>query len=96
MIKVIEEILSKSGGDGDFIRGGIRETPDRSEIHEILKAWSQDLGRGIECLLLLGRVRRLLCRILASGRLTDRIEREMKGLLRLIDSIDKDAPASQG
>jgi hypothetical protein len=92
----IEDILSMSGGDGDFIKGGIRETPDRSEIHEILEAWSQDLGRGIECLLLLGRVRRLLCRILASGRLTDRIEREVKDLLLLIDSIDKDAPASEG
>ena len=38
MIKVIEDILSMSGGDGDFIKGGIRETLDRSEIHEVLEA----------------------------------------------------------
>jgi hypothetical protein len=96
MIKLMEELLSKSGGDGDYIKGGIRETPDRSEIHEVLEAWSQDLGRSIECLLLPGRVRRLLCRILASGRLTDRIEQEVKDLLGLINSIDKDAPATEG
>jgi hypothetical protein len=92
----MEELLSKSGGDGDFIKGGIPTTHDPTEIHDVLEAWSQDVGRGIECLLLLGRVRRLLCRILASGRLTDRIEREVKRLLRLIDSIGEDAPASQG
>jgi hypothetical protein len=67
-----------------------------SEIHEVLEAWSQDVGRGIECLLLLGRVRRNLCRILASGRLTDRIEREVKDLLLLINSIGRDNPASEG
>jgi hypothetical protein len=96
MIKLIEELLRRSGRDGDFIKVGIPTTPDPTEIHEVLEAWSQDVGRGIECLLLLGRVRRLLCRILASGRLTDRIEREVKDLLGLIDSIGEDAPASEG
>jgi hypothetical protein len=86
---------------GDLDRGlssdaWLTRPREGSEIHEVLEAWSRDLGRGIECLLLLGRVRRLLCRILASGRLTDRIEREVKDLLGLIDSIGEDAPASEG
>ncbi len=96
MIKVIEEIVSMSGGDGDFIKGGIPTTPDPNEIDQILEAWSEERGRIIECLLLLDRVRRLLSRMLAAGRLTDQREREVKSLLRLIDSIGKDAPASEG
>jgi phosphotransferase system HPr (HPr) family protein len=55
-----------------------------------------DLISAIHCLLLLDRVRRLVSRMLASGRLTDRSEREAKSLLRLIDSIGKDGPASEG
>jgi hypothetical protein len=71
MIKVIEDILSMSGGDGDFIKVEIPTTPDPDEIDRILEAWSEERGRIIECLLLLDRVRRLLSRMLAAGRLTD-------------------------
>jgi hypothetical protein len=96
MIKVIEELLRRSGGDGDFIKIGIPTTPDLTGTDQVLEAWSQERGRSIECVLLLDRVHRLLSRILASGRLTDRIEREVKDLLLLINSIDKDAPAIEG
>jgi hypothetical protein len=96
MIELIESILSSSGGDGDFIKGSIPTTDDPNEIDRILEAWSEERGRIIECLLLLDRVRRLLSRMLAAGRLTDQREREMKSLLRLINSIGKDAPASEG
>jgi hypothetical protein len=96
MIKVIEDILSMSGGDGDFIKGGTPTPADPTEIDCILAAWSEERGRIIECLLLLDRVRRLLSRMLAAGRLTDQWEREVKSLLRLINSIGKDAPASEG
>jgi hypothetical protein len=96
MIKAIKDLLSMSGGDGDFIKGGMPTTTDLDEIDQILEAWSEERGRSIECLLLLGRVRRLLSRILAAGRLTDQSEREVKSLLRLIDSIGRDAPAIEG
>jgi hypothetical protein len=33
--------------------------------------------------------------MLAAGRLADQSEREVKSLLRLIDSIGRDAPASE-
>ena len=93
MIEVIEELLSRSGGDGDFIKVGIPTTPDLTGIDQVLEAWSQERGRSIECLLLLGRVRRLLSRMLTAGRLTDQDEREMKLLLRLIDATGRDSPA---
>ena len=93
MIKVIEELLRISGGDGDFIKVGSPTTPDLTGIDQALEAWSEERGRSIECVLLLSRVRRLLSRMLASGRLTGRSEREVKSLLHLIDSIGKDAPA---
>ena len=86
MFKVIEELLSRSGGDGDFIKGGIPTSPDRIGIDQVLEAWSEERGRSIECLLLLDRVHRLLSRILAAGRLTDQSEREVKSLLRVIES----------
>jgi hypothetical protein len=96
MIRVIEDLLRRSGGDGDFIKVGIPTPPDLTEIDQVLEAWSQERGRSIECLLLLGRVRRLLSRMLAAGCLTDQTEREVKRLLRLIDSIGKDTPANEG
>jgi hypothetical protein len=96
MIKAIEDLLSMSGGDGDFIKGSIQTTPDLIEIDQILEAWSEERGRSIECLLVLGRVRRLLSRILAAGRLTDHSEGEVKSLLRLIDSIGRDGPGLDG
>jgi phosphotransferase system HPr (HPr) family protein len=55
-----------------------------------------DVIWAIHCLLVLDRVRRLLCRMLAAGRLTDQDEREVKSLLGLIDSIGKDGPAIEG
>jgi len=88
MTGFIDDLLNMSGGDGDFIRAAA----DPREIDLLLGAWSKERGRSIECLLLLGRVRRLLCRILESGRLTDQNGREVKGLLRLIDSLGKDVP----
>ncbi len=94
MIKVIEDLLSTSGGDGDFIKGGIQGTSDPGEIDKIVEAWSEERGRSIEYLLLMDRVRRVLSRILAAGRLTEQSEREMRCLLRLIGSIEKDGPAS--
>ena len=96
MIKVFDNLLSMSGGDGDFINGGMQTTPDLGEVDKILEAWSEERGRNIECLLLLGRIRRLLSRILAKGRLTDQSEREVKSLVRLIDSIGSDSPAIEG
>jgi hypothetical protein len=96
MIEAIEDLLNRSGRDGDFIKVGTQATHDLSEIDQILGAWSEEQGRSIECLLLLGRVRRLLSRILAAGRLTDQSEREVKSLLRLIDSIGGDDPAIEG
>jgi hypothetical protein len=95
MLKVIEDILSMSGGDGDLIKVEIPTTPDPTEIDQVLEAWFEERGGRIECLLLLNRVRRLLCRMLAAGGLTDQEEREAKSLLRLIDSIGKDTPASE-
>ena len=92
-MKMIDDLLSMAGGDGDSIDGGIRTTPDPHEMDQILEAWSDERGRSIERLLLLGRVRRLLCRMLTAGRTTDEDEREMKILLRLIDSIGRDSPA---
>jgi hypothetical protein len=89
---IIEDLLSMSGGDGDFIKGGIRSTADPDEIDQLLGAWSGERGRSIECLLVLRRVRRLLGRILAAGRLMDQSEREIENLLRLIDSIGKEVP----
>jgi hypothetical protein len=86
MIRVIDELLSMSGGDGDFIKGGSPTTPDPNEIDRVLEAWSEERGRSIECLLLLDRIRRLLTRILVAGRLTDQCEREVKSLLRVIES----------
>ena len=86
MIEVIEELLSRSGGDGDFIKVGIPTTPDLTGIDQVLEAWSEERGRSIECVLLLGRVHRLLSRILAAGQLTDQSQREVKRLLRVIDS----------
>jgi hypothetical protein len=93
MIKVIEELLRIAGRDGDFIKVGIPTTPDLTGIDQVLEAWSEERGRSIECVLLLDRVHHLLSRILAAGRLTDQREREVRCLLRLIDSIGKDAPA---
>lgn len=92
---MIEDLLSTSGMDGDFIKGGIRTTPDPTEIDRILGAWSEERGRSIECLLFLGRVRHRLSRLLAAGRLTDQGEREVKSLLRLIDSFGRDFPATE-
>ena len=96
MIKVIEELLRRSGRDGDFIKVGSPTTPDLTGIDQVLEAWSEERGRSIECVLLLDRVHRLLSRILAAGRLTDQDQREVKDLLLLINSIDKDAPAIEG
>jgi hypothetical protein len=96
MIEMIEDLLSMSGGDGDFINGGLRAPHELSEIDQILEAWSEERGRSIECLLLLGRVRRLLSGIVAAGRLTDQGEREVRSLLRLIDSLGNDVPAIEG
>jgi len=93
MIKAIQDLLGMSGGDGDFITVEIPTTADTGDIDQLLAAWSEERGRSIECLLLLGRVRRLLARVLAEGRLTDQSGREAKSLLRLIDSAGKDAPA---
>jgi hypothetical protein len=84
MIKVIEELLSRSGRDGEFIKVGIPTTPDLTGIDQVLEAWSEERGRSIECVLLLDRIHRLLSRILATGRLTDQNQREMKRLLRVI------------
>ena len=86
MIKVIEDILSMSGGDGDFIKVGIPTTPDLTGIDQVLEAWSEERGRSIECVLLLDRVHRLLSRILAAGRLTDQNQRAVERLLRVIES----------
>jgi hypothetical protein len=66
MTGFIDDLLNLSGGDGDFIRAAA----DPREFDLLLGAWSKERGRSIECLLL-GRVRRLLRRILESGRLTD-------------------------
>jgi hypothetical protein len=93
MIKAIQDLLNTSSGDGDFIKLEIQATPDLGDLDQLLEAWSEERGRSIECLLLLGRVRRLLARLLAEGRLTDQSGREVKSLLRLIDSLGKDAPA---
>jgi hypothetical protein len=95
-MKIIENILSRSGGDGDFIKGGIPTPSDPTEVDQILGAWSEERGRSIERLLLLVRVRRLLSRMLTAGRTRDEDEREMKKLLRLIDSIGRDSPAIGG
>ena len=86
MIKVIEELLRISGRDGDFIKVGSPTTPDLTGIDQVLEAWSEERGRSIECVLLLDRVHRLLSRILAAGQLTDQSQREVKRLLRVIDS----------
>jgi hypothetical protein len=88
MTGFIDDLLNLSGGDGDFLRAA----PDPREIDLLLGAWLKERGRSIECLLLLGRVRRLLGRLLESGRLTDQDGREVKGLLGLIDSIGRDVP----
>ncbi len=96
MIKAIEDLLSMSGRDGEFIKVGNQKTPDLTEIDLILAAWSEERGRRLECLLLLGRVRRLLSRIVAAGRVTDQAERQVKSLLRVIDSIGSDVPANEG
>lgn len=96
MIKVIEDLLSISGGDGDSIKGGVPTATDPDEIDQILRAWSEERGRSVECLLLLGRVRRLLSRMLSAGRLAHQDEREVKGLLRLIDSLGRDSPSIEG
>jgi hypothetical protein len=95
-MKIIENLLNISGGDGDFIQGGVSTPLDSTEIDQILGAWSEERGRSIERLLLLGRVGRLLSRMLAAGRSTDEDEREMKKLLHLIDSMGGDAPAIRG
>lgn len=95
-MKMIEDLLSMSGGDGDSIDGGIRTKPDPHEMDQILKAWSEERGRSIERLLLLGRVRRLLSRIVTAGRAPDEDEREMKRILHLIDAIGRDSPAIGG
>ncbi len=92
MIKAIQDLLSTSSGDGDFIKLEIQTTPDLGDIDQLLEAWSEERGRSIECLLLLGRVRRLLARLMAEGRLVDQCEREVRCLLRLIDSVGGDAP----
>jgi hypothetical protein len=96
MIKAIEDLLSRSGRDGEFIEVGNRTTPDLAEIDQLLAAWSEERGRRLESLLLLGRVRRLLSRIVAAGRVTDQAERQVKSLLRVIDSIGSDVPANEG
>ena len=86
MIKVIEDLLRRSGRDGDFIKVGSPTTPDLTGIDQVLEAWSVERGRNIECVLLLDRVHRLLSRILAAGQLTDQSQREVKRLLRVIES----------
>jgi hypothetical protein len=88
MTGFIDDLLNLSGGDGDFLRAA----PDPREIDRLLGAWSKERGRSIECLPLLGRVRRLLGRLLESGRLADQNGREVMSLLRLIDSIGGDVP----
>jgi hypothetical protein len=93
MIKPIQDLLSTSSGDGDFIKLEVQVSPDLGDLGQLLEAWSEERGRSIERLLLLERVRRLLARIQAEGRLTDQSGREVKSLLRLIDSAGKDAPA---
>jgi len=92
MIKVIEDLLRISGKDGDSIDGGVQRTPDPTEIDQLLAAWSEERGGRIECLLLLGRVRHLLSRMLSAGRLTDQEDREARSLLRLIGSIGREGP----
>jgi hypothetical protein len=93
MIKAIQDLLNTSSGDGDFIKLEVQATPDLGDLGQLLEAWSEERGRSIERSLLLDRVRRLLARILAEGRLTDQSGREVKSLLRLIDSAGKDTPA---
>jgi hypothetical protein len=93
MIKAIQDLLTTSGRDGDHIPVGIFAMSGQEDTDRIFEAWSQERGRSIECLLLLGRVHRLLSRVLATGRLTDQTEREVKSLIRLINAIDRDRPA---
>jgi hypothetical protein len=93
MIKAIRDLLMTSGGDGDHIPVGLITTSEREDADRMLEAWTEERGRSIECLLLLGRVHRLLCRIQAAGRLTDQAEREVKNLIRIINSIERDRPA---
>ncbi len=92
MFESIEDLLRLSGGDGDAVKVGSYTTPDPTEMNRLLEAWSEERGRSIECLLLLDRVRWLLSRILAAGRLTDRSEREVARLLRTIDLVGRDGP----
>ena len=96
MIKVIEDLLRRSGGDGDFIKVGIPTTLDLTGIDQVLEAWSEERGGRIECVLLLGRVHHLLSRMLSAGRLTDQEDREARGLLRLIGSIGREGPGLDG
>jgi hypothetical protein len=48
MIELIEDLLSRSGGDGDFIKGGIPATPNISEIARLLEAWSRERGHSVD------------------------------------------------
>ncbi len=95
-MKMINDLLSMSGRDGDSIDDHFRMTPDPHEIDQIFEAWSEERGRSIERLLLLVRVRRLLSRMLTADRPTDGDAREMKKLLRLIDSVETDSPPIKG
>jgi hypothetical protein len=40
--EMIEDLLNISGGDGDFIPGGIAARPDATEIDHLLEVWSQE------------------------------------------------------
>lgn len=94
MNEVIATLRQFAGGDGDDFAPGVGSALAAHEDAELLDAWLIERGRSIECLLILGRVRRLLHRVAADGLLDDRRRREVSELLRSIEMFARDGPLS--
>lgn len=91
MIESMNGFLHVAGGDILTAPTPVQST-DPDELRALLEAWNVERGGRVECMLLLGRVRRLLKRTLANSDLTDKNSREASHLLQMIELLTTDVP----
>lgn len=89
MFKSIQSLVGARGGDGDAAAFDVLSGCLQSDVEPLLEAWFQERGRNIESDLLLGRVRRLLSRIMARTQLTESDVREIRHILKMIARVEK-------
>ena len=94
MIKSIEQLVGARGGDGYSAASDVLPIGAQSEVEPLMEAWYRERGRNIESQLLLGRVRRLLSRIMARSQFTDSDVREVRSILKMIAVIEQGEPST--